>query len=612
MMADVITAPAASPSRWGRTMPVAGVALALAMTAGTPTASQAAEPELHAVMRADEPATAGMLAYTFGVGSRGQTRIATMWTDGSHKRVLTGGGAAYDPAWSPDGSQLAYGTYKGIGLMTATGTGQHQIIPDGQHPAWAPDGHRLSYACEDGLCVHDLTTGQSSVVVPATEDWPWVESSSWSSDGSSIAFTRVSADGDDYTSDTQVWTVHADGTGTAAVPGTAPQGIDPLWSPDGTSIMYTDYYGGRGGEGSGDVWLVHPDGTARTSVLALDGSDFGSSWSPDGSRVVVSSAADFFPTMDGIWTLRPDGTDRRLVVREGWGASWRPGFEVPLPGTTGVRPRPGPRVAYVAMTDTGFDLFTARPDGAGVRRLTTTGNIATPEWSPDHRSLAFTVRNRRGGYALWTVRADGQGLRRMTGLGSWSPELTWAPDGRAVAYGSGPRLCVYTLATRVRECRRISDNDVETVSHPSFAPGGDVLVFSLTDNTDVTHLMVVGARGGPVRRLTRLRGSELDPSWSPRGDRIAFTLALGGQFDRRRRTTVMTVRADGTHPRVLLATAGLDDGPAWSPDGRRVVVRSDGPRGAGGTAQPGVWVVDADGRHPRLAVPGRGVAYVDW
>ena len=74
----------------------------------------------------------------------------------------------------------------------------------------------------------------------------------------------------------------------------------------------------------------------------------------------------------------------------------------------------------------------------------------------------------------------------------------------------------------------------------------------------------------------------------------------------------MTVRADGTHPRVLLATAGLDDGPAWSPDGRRVVVRSDGPRSAGGTAQPGVWVVDADGRHPRLAVPGRGVAYVDW
>ena len=200
-------------------------------------------------MRADEPATAGMLAYTFGVGSHGQTRIATVWTDGSHKRVLTDGGAAYDPAWSPDGSQLAYGTYGGIALMTATGTGQHLVVPDGQHPAWAPDGHRLSYACEDGLCVHDLTTGQRSVVVPATEDWPYVESSSWSPDGSSIAFTRISADGDDYTSDTQVWTVHADGTGLAAVPGTAPQGIDPLWSPDGTSIMYTDYYGGRGRRG---------------------------------------------------------------------------------------------------------------------------------------------------------------------------------------------------------------------------------------------------------------------------------------------------------------------------------------------------------------------------
>ena len=147
------------------------------------------------------------------------------------------------------------------------------------------------------------------------------------------------------------------------------------------------------------------------------------------------------------------------------------------------------------MTDTGFDLFTARPDGAGVRRLTTTGNVAAPEWSPDHRTLAFTVRSRRGGYSLWTVRADGHGLRRVTGVGYRPPELAWAPGGRAVAYGSGPRLCVYTLASRVRECRRISDNDVETVSHPSFAPGGDVLVFSLTNNTDVTHLMVVGAQG---------------------------------------------------------------------------------------------------------------------
>jgi TolB protein len=201
----------------------------------------------------------------------------------------------------------------------------------------------------------------------------------------------------------------------------------------------------------------------------------------------------------------------------------------------------------------------------------------------------------------------------VTGVRDRPTELAWAPGGRAVAYGSGPRLCVYTLASRVRECRKISHKYGENVSQPSFAPSGDVLVVSLTDgSTGVTHLMVVGARQGPARRLTRLRGSQLDPSWSPRGDRIAFTLLLGGQFGPRRRTTVMTVRADGTHPRALLATAGVDDGPAWSPDGRRVVVRSDGPRSAGSTAQPGVWVVDADGRHPRLAVPGRGIAHVDW
>ncbi len=427
-------------TRWWRAFAAGALVLTVpALAAGPAVGSPAAERAPDPAARAGEPTTAGMIAYVIGVGTQGETRIATAWTDGSHRRLLTKRGNSYAPAWSPDGTQLAYTTYRGIGLMSATGAGQHLILTDGQYPAWAPDGRRLSYACDAGLCVRDLVTGVSSVVVPNTDDWPGVESSSWSPDGSSIAFTRISAEGDDYSSDIQIFTVHADGTGLLAVPGTAPDGDYPLWSPDGMNLMYTQHYSGRGGETSGDVWLVHPDGTARSSVLALPGPDFASSWSPDGSRVVVSSAAAYYPGMDGIWVLRPDGTDRQLVVREGWAAVWRPGFQVSLPGDTGPRPRPGPRVAYVAVTDTGFDLFTARADGSGVRRLTETGNVSAPQWSPDHRTIAFTVTGRRGGnYSLFTVGADGHGLRRLAKVfGYGPPDLGWSPDGRQLAYGSG-------------------------------------------------------------------------------------------------------------------------------------------------------------------------------
>ena len=299
------------------------------------------------------------------------------------------------------------------------------------------------------------------------------------------------------------------------------------------------------------------------------------------------------------------------MIRGEGGGSWRPGFEVALPVTTGAHPQLGPRVAYVAMTDTGFDLFTARPDGTGVRRLTTTGGVAAPEWSPDHRTLAFTVRSRRGGYSLWTVRADGHRLRRVTGVGYQSPELgVGARRASAGVRQRTPPVRVHAGEPGARVPQDLRQGRRDRL-HPSSPPAATSWS-SASPTTPTSPTSWWSAARGPVRRLTRLRGSELDPSWSPRGDRIAFTLALGGQFDRRRRTTVMTVRADGTHPRVLLATAGLDDGPAWSPDGRRVVVRSDGPRGAGGTAQPGMWVVDASGRHLRLAVPGRGIAYVDW
>ena len=62
-----------------------------------------------------------------GVGSQGQTRIATVRTDGSHRQVLTKRGNACAPVWSPDGGTLAYSTWRGIGLMSS-------------ELAWAPGG----------------------------------------------------------------------------------------------------------------------------------------------------------------------------------------------------------------------------------------------------------------------------------------------------------------------------------------------------------------------------------------------------------------------------------------------------------------------------------------
>ena len=70
------------------------------------------------------------------------------------------------------------------------------------------------------------------------------------------------------------------------------------------------------------------------------------------------------------------------------------------------------------------------------------------------------------------------------------------------------------------------------------------------------------ADGNGRRRLTRNRGVDADPTWSPDGLRVAFESKRDGEFG------IYVINADGREPRRLTRN-GRDGGdPGWSPDGR--------------------------------------------
>jgi hypothetical protein len=88
------------------------------------------------------------------------------------------------------------------------------------------------------------------------------------------------------------------------------------------------------------------------------------------------------------------------------------------------------------------DLFTVKPNGRAVRRLTRTRLYEDrAEWSPDGRQLAFAGSNLSGSREeIWTISASGGQRRALTSFGSISAAATWSPDGR-IAYGlPAPRL----------------------------------------------------------------------------------------------------------------------------------------------------------------------------
>jgi TolB protein len=73
-----------------------------------------------------------------------------------------------DPAWSPDGTQIAYRSwpssdYADICIVHADGSDAHCLVQGGSNgvPAWSPDGKRLAFRVQTGIDV--LTVGDGNI-----------------------------------------------------------------------------------------------------------------------------------------------------------------------------------------------------------------------------------------------------------------------------------------------------------------------------------------------------------------------------------------------------------------------------------------------------------------
>ncbi|MFN7604613.1 MAG: Tol-Pal system protein TolB, partial [Hyphomonadaceae bacterium] len=103
-----------------------------------------------------------------------------------------------------------------------------------------------------------------------------------------------------------------------------------------------------------------------------------------------------------------------------------------------------------------------------------------------------------------------------------------------------------------------------------------------------TQIYGMNADGSGARRLTFGEGRYSTAVWSPKGDLIAFTRQLGGQFQ------IGVMAADGSNLKIL-AEAYLVEGPTWSPNGRVIMFQREGGPGQ----SPSLWTVDVSGTNLR-------------
>ena len=243
--------------------------------------------------------------------------------------VLSDGRPGSHPAPSPDGQQLAFVVYGSWGapywqsmiFVTDRNGGEPQRITDlpglNSEPAWSPDGTRIAFSNrpEGGSVDIWLMDADGSNPVNLTADQPAGSKSApaWSAqpiDGSYRIAYAQELEGSSY-----LWTMRADGTDKRKI--TADPSFfdtEPDWSPDGSTLVFQR----SGAAVFGDLFLVPSAGGAARALLPANPLAYGQfrpAWSPDGQLIAFSSKHADGQTYQ-LWTVWTDGTRLAQRTRE--------------------------------------------------------------------------------------------------------------------------------------------------------------------------------------------------------------------------------------------------------------------------------------------------------
>ena len=199
------------------------------------------------------------------------------------------------PVISPDATKVAFAALGDIYVMPIGGRPEN-LTRDrflDTEPAWSPDGTKLAYSSDKGgnllqLWIRDLKAGEDRQVTRLTTQPMGV---SWSPDGSRIAFLEV----DGMWRRAAVSVVNlASGKVTRIHDSLFGPGM-PTWSPDGRRVAVTMVapYSTRFREGTNQVLTMSADGGgdrwfAPVPNLSIDSrGGCGPEWSPDGTKMAM-------------------------------------------------------------------------------------------------------------------------------------------------------------------------------------------------------------------------------------------------------------------------------------------------------------------------------------
>ena len=471
-------------------------------------------------------------------------------------------------ALSPDGRTIAIDLLGTLWTMPAEGGAARAITDiflDARQPSWSPDGRRIAFqAYRDSTWQIWTVNADGQELRPVTSSPFDDREPAWSPDGGRLAFSS------DRSGSYDIWVVTLATGAVRQITTAASNEFMPSWR-SATDIAYVSDRRDKPG-----IYAVPAatTGAAETLVASADGALAAPAFGPNGavafnaiagshSRLMVGDRNVADPDED-VFPFRPQWLPNGDVLYTADGKIKR------RPAAGGAA-RPIEFSADVSFTRPAFTPKPHRFDLAGPQPVR---GIMHPAVSPDGRQVAFAALG-----DLWVMPVDGA-PRRLTSDAALDATPAWSPDGTSLAYSSDRSG---TMNIWIRDIQSGADRQVTRLAVaatlPAWSPDAARIAFVDADG----QLQLADVKSGAIRKIHDHLNEPGRPSWSPDGSAVVVSsLKVYSTRFREGTNQILRVPIDGSADRWFdpapHKSIGMreDYGPIWSPDGTQMAAIVDG------------------------------------
>lgn len=221
----------------------------------------------------------------------------------------------------------------------------------------------------------------------------------------------------------------------------------------------------------------------------------------------------------------------------------------------------GQQLAFSSNRTTIYQIYVMDLATRAIRQVTDgPGDKTNPFWSPDNRSLLYTL-HRDGSAEAGMISADGSQMHQLTNFFGHTHGYGFSPDGLYITLESSRnnRSEIFIMKLRDRKIIPLIDTDELTYrGDPVFSPVGNKLVFSSNTLDHMTRqLYIYDLNWQKYYRITEDDLDKDDPIFSPDGSLIAYVAKWENAWN------IFVMDADGQHVRNLTCSYYDNLVPSW-------------------------------------------------